>query len=159
MSKYKKPIHWNQLYLHIVTMNNWNFKLKNPRSVCCCCSVAQSCLTLCNSMDCSMPGFRSFTISITIIIYNNIKSLNKYLHINWKIKKKMFQICMRVFQIRLRIVERDTVFVVLKFHYCWEVNSLWINLCIQHNLNLNTSGHFGRSLQADSKIYMERQRN
>ena len=23
----------------------------------CCCSVAQSCLTLCNPMDCSMPGF------------------------------------------------------------------------------------------------------
>ena len=26
-------------------------------SFCCCCSVAQSCLTLCNPMDCSMPGF------------------------------------------------------------------------------------------------------
>ena len=24
---------------------------------CCCCSVTQSCLTLCNSMDCSTPGF------------------------------------------------------------------------------------------------------
>ena len=24
---------------------------------CCCCSVAQSCPTLCNPMDCSMPGF------------------------------------------------------------------------------------------------------
>ena len=24
---------------------------------CCCCSVVHSCLTLCNSMDCSMPGF------------------------------------------------------------------------------------------------------
>ena len=23
----------------------------------CCCSVAQSCLTLCNPMDCSTPGF------------------------------------------------------------------------------------------------------
>ena len=23
----------------------------------CCCSVAQSCLTLCDPMDCSMPGF------------------------------------------------------------------------------------------------------
>ena len=25
--------------------------------VCCCSSVAQSCLTLCNPMDCTMPGF------------------------------------------------------------------------------------------------------
>ena len=24
---------------------------------CCCCSVTQSCLTLCDPMDCSMPGF------------------------------------------------------------------------------------------------------
>ena len=23
---------------------------------CCCCSVAQSCLTLCDPMDCSVPG-------------------------------------------------------------------------------------------------------
>ena len=26
-------------------------------SVACCCSVTQSCLTLCNPMDCSTPGF------------------------------------------------------------------------------------------------------
>ena len=25
--------------------------------VCCCCSVAKSCLTLCDPMDCSTPGF------------------------------------------------------------------------------------------------------
>ena len=27
-----------------------------------CCSVTQSCLTLCDPMNCSMPGFASFTI-------------------------------------------------------------------------------------------------
>ena len=26
-------------------------------SICCCCSVAQSCPTFCSPMDCSMPGF------------------------------------------------------------------------------------------------------
>ena len=26
-------------------------------NICCCCSVAQSCPTLCDPMDCSMPGF------------------------------------------------------------------------------------------------------
>ena len=26
-------------------------------STCCCCSVTKSCLTLCDLMDCSMPGF------------------------------------------------------------------------------------------------------
>ena len=28
-----------------------------PKLFCCCCSVIQSCLTLCNPMDCSMPSF------------------------------------------------------------------------------------------------------
>ena len=27
------------------------------RVLCCCCSISQSCLTLCDPMDCSMPGF------------------------------------------------------------------------------------------------------
>ena len=28
--------------------------------LCCCCSVTKLCLTLCDSMDCSMPGFPVF---------------------------------------------------------------------------------------------------
>ena len=28
-----------------------------PRALCCCCLVAKPCWTLCNRMDCSMPGF------------------------------------------------------------------------------------------------------
>ena len=35
--------------------------------VCCCCSVTQSCLTLCDPMNCSMPGFLSFTISLSLL--------------------------------------------------------------------------------------------
>ena len=38
----------------------WHQKWFRSPSACpwfCCCSVAQSCLTLCNSMDCSTPGF------------------------------------------------------------------------------------------------------
>ena len=31
--------------------------------ICCCCSVAQSCLTHCNPMDCSTPGLPVLTIS------------------------------------------------------------------------------------------------
>ena len=34
-----------------MSMKLWNLK------ICCCCSVAQMCLTLCDPMDCSMPGF------------------------------------------------------------------------------------------------------
>ena len=32
-------------------LHSWHY------SLCCCCSVAQSCPTLCDPMDCSMPGF------------------------------------------------------------------------------------------------------
>ena len=32
-----------------------------------CCSVAKSCPTLCNPMDCSTPGFPSFTISWSLL--------------------------------------------------------------------------------------------
>ena len=34
---------------------------------CCCCSVTQSCPTLCDPVDCSIPGFRSFTISRSLL--------------------------------------------------------------------------------------------
>ena len=33
----------------------------------CCCSVAKSCLTLCNPVDCSKPGFLSFTVSRSLL--------------------------------------------------------------------------------------------
>ena len=31
--------------------------LRDKKGKCCCCSVAQSCPTLCNHMNCSTPGF------------------------------------------------------------------------------------------------------
>ena len=41
-------IRWWMFTKHIVVIISW----------CCCCLVAQSYQTLCNPMDCSMPGFR-----------------------------------------------------------------------------------------------------
>ena len=35
--------------------------------ICCCCSAAKSCLTLCDAVDCSIPGFPSFTISWSLV--------------------------------------------------------------------------------------------
>ena len=34
---------------------------------CCCCSVTKSCPTLCDPMNCSTPGFPSFTISWSLL--------------------------------------------------------------------------------------------
>ena len=41
---------------------------------CCCCSVTQLCLTLCNPKDCNMPDFPSFTISWSLIKLMSIES-------------------------------------------------------------------------------------
>ena len=41
----------------------------------CCCSVTQSCLTLCDPMDCSMPGSLSLTISQSLPKFMSIKSV------------------------------------------------------------------------------------
>ena len=41
---------------------SWNI-CDNPSSYSCCCSVTQSCPTLCNPMDCSMQASLSFTNS------------------------------------------------------------------------------------------------
>ena len=42
-------------------------KIHHIASFFCCCSVVQSCLTLCNPMDCSMPGSPSLTISQSLL--------------------------------------------------------------------------------------------
>ena len=55
MSFRKSEIHISFVYCYILS-------LKQNR----CCSVAQSCLNLCDPMDCSTPGFLSFTIGQTL---------------------------------------------------------------------------------------------
>ena len=41
----------------------------------CCCSVAQSCLTLCDPMKCSTPGSLFFTISQSLLKLMSIESV------------------------------------------------------------------------------------
>ena len=53
-------------------MFSWRTQL-NPRQH--HCSVAQSCLSLCNLMDCSTPGFLSFTISRSLLRLMSIESV------------------------------------------------------------------------------------
>ena len=47
-------------------------KLKPPASktICCCCSVAKLCLTLCDPVDCSMPGFHCPSPSPRVCSYS-----------------------------------------------------------------------------------------
>ena len=45
-------------------------------SMCCCCSVAKSCLTLCDPMDCSMPGSSlSATVSWSLLKFVTTESV------------------------------------------------------------------------------------
>ena len=42
---------------------------------CCCCPVTQSCPTLCDPMDCSIPGFPVLTISQSLLKLISIESV------------------------------------------------------------------------------------
>ena len=39
----------------------------------CCRSASQSCLTLCDLMDCRMPGFQCFTVSQSLLTFTFIE--------------------------------------------------------------------------------------
>ena len=45
----------------------WNELISQRSCCCCCCSVTQSGPTLCDPMNCSMPGVPSFTISRSLL--------------------------------------------------------------------------------------------
>ena len=47
-----------------------------------CCSVSKACPTLCNSMDCSMSGSLSFTISQRLLKHMSVKSVRPSNHLN-----------------------------------------------------------------------------
>ena len=47
----------------------------NLVSLCCCCSVTQSCLTLCNSLYCSMPGFPVLQHFLSLLDLMSIESV------------------------------------------------------------------------------------
>ena len=48
---------------------------------CCCCSVAKSCLTLCNPMDCSTLVPLSSTVSQSFLKFMSIESVNVSNHL------------------------------------------------------------------------------
>ena len=43
-----------------------------------CCSVTKSCPTLCDPMDCTTPGFQSFTVSQSLLRFMSIESVMLY---------------------------------------------------------------------------------
>ena len=47
----------------------------------CCCSIAKSCLTLCDPLNCSTPDFLSFTISQSLFKLMSIESVMPFNHL------------------------------------------------------------------------------
>ena len=57
----------------------WNSPGKNTE-VSCCCSVTQLCPTLCNPMDCRIPGF-PFTLSWSLLKLMSIELMMPFYHL------------------------------------------------------------------------------
>ena len=52
---------------------------RQSRNICrCCCSVTKMCPTLCDPMDCSIPGFLSFTNSRSLLKFMSIELMMPY---------------------------------------------------------------------------------
>ena len=49
---------------------------------CCCCSIVKLCLTLCNSMDCSTPGFPVFHLPslLKLISFKSVMPFSHLVH-------------------------------------------------------------------------------
>ena len=48
---------------------------------CCCCSVAQSCLTLCNPKNSRMPGFSVHTVSLSLLKLESVELVLPFDHL------------------------------------------------------------------------------
>ena len=58
------------------------FGYKVPPKTGCCCSAAKSCLAVCDPMDCSTSGSRSFTISQSLLGFISLSCQRSYLAVS-----------------------------------------------------------------------------
>ena len=68
----------------VVPHSLWPHRLQAARVLCpwdCCCSIAQSCLTLCNPMDCARQASLSLTISPSLPRFMSIASVMPSSHL------------------------------------------------------------------------------
>ena len=71
-------------HTYLIYFDSISISFKSQCLTFCCCSVTQSCLTLCDPMDCSTPGFLSFAIS---------RSLLKLMSIKWVMPSNHLILC------------------------------------------------------------------
>ena len=62
-------------HTYLIYFDSISISFKSQCLTFCCCSVTQSCLTLCDPMDSSTPGFLSFAISWSLLKLVSIESV------------------------------------------------------------------------------------
>ena len=79
---YVNIVHSRQWYDYFLYRNFVFFLVTNHlffwlllKYCCCCCSVTMSCLTLCDPMDCSTPGFPILCYLPEFVQFMNIESV------------------------------------------------------------------------------------
>ena len=76
----------------LISNFNGNITSKN----CCCCSVAKSCPTLCDPMNCSMPGFLP-CLSLSPGVCSNSCPLSRWYHPTVSSSVAPFSSCLQSF--------------------------------------------------------------
>ena len=104
----------------------------------CHCSVAQACLVLCDFMDCSTPGFLSFTISWSLL---KLTSIQLVILSNYFILRHPLLLLPSIFP-SIRVFSNHQVAKVLElqlqhqsFQWIFRVDFLYENMHIELNLN------------------------
>ena len=114
---------------------------------CCCCSVTKTCLTLCNPMDYSMPGFLSFTISPGLF---KLMSMELVMPFNHLILCHPLLLLSSVFP-RIRIFSNELAFCIRWPKYCGKYTSSIKNHGGFFGLTDNSKGKKEEKLIADER--------
>ena len=126
----------------------------------CCYSVAKSCLTLWDSIDSSMPGFLSFTISRSLLKLMSIESMMPSNHlilcdVEWPAKKKneyLLTFWALSFLLILYGLDQDLLFMLPKS--CLSVYRWWTGIWRQLWRRKEWLYFFGRQRGSTSRTVL-----
>ena len=86
----------SNVFIHKIKIKLSHFQDCMCKTVCCCCSVAKSCLTLCDSRACSMPVF-------PVLHYLGVSShscpLSQWYHLTISSFASLFSFCLQTFPV------------------------------------------------------------
>ena len=77
------------------TDHSYIFFAEMSVQILCCCWVAKSCLTLCNTMDCSLPGFPILLLSPGVC--SNSDPLSQWCYLTISSSATIFSFCLQSF--------------------------------------------------------------